>query len=358
MVNAGVIEGFYGRAWQHEERVALITTLAAKGFSHYCYAPKSDNLLRNNWQSLLPRHQAAQLQSLSQLCQSLAVDFEIGLSPVGILHNWNKQSRDALKAKLMQLQQCGIQSLALLFDDIPSDVPNMAAVQIEITAFVQTLLPHSQIIFCPSFYSFDPVLTEVFGEMPEGYWQTLGEGLNPEVEIFWTGDKVISQSYSAHSIAAISQHFKRIPAIWDNSLANDGRKTSPYLHCRPASVTRANLPEAISRISFNPMNQAAIAGQVLSGFFTGPQSYGALWQGLEPQLQNALNEHAEVLQYKALGELSAGEKQQLGQTFSQFSHPIASNIVQWLEGVYQFDPECLTWFQCKVLRATFLGGRA
>lgn len=45
----GVIEGFYGRPWTHEQRLGLIEFIGARGMNTFVYAPKDDPLVRREW---------------------------------------------------------------------------------------------------------------------------------------------------------------------------------------------------------------------------------------------------------------------------------------------------------------------
>ena len=53
------------------------------------------------------------------------------------------------------------------------------------------------------------------------YLNTLGAGLDPEIGIFWTGGKVVSEVITKDEILALSAVLRRKPLIWDNLHAND-----------------------------------------------------------------------------------------------------------------------------------------
>ena len=75
------------------------------------------------------------------------------------------------------------------------DQPDLAHMQIQITKDVLAQTTAKKVIMCPTYYSFAPKLEKVFGIMPKNYFQDLGEGLPPEVDIFWTGPEICSQEY-------------------------------------------------------------------------------------------------------------------------------------------------------------------
>ena len=45
----GVVEGFYGRPWTHEQRLELIDFLARRGMNTFIYGSKDDPLVRRDW---------------------------------------------------------------------------------------------------------------------------------------------------------------------------------------------------------------------------------------------------------------------------------------------------------------------
>jgi hyaluronoglucosaminidase len=48
-MNAGVIEGFFGRPWDWSARHMGIDFLRDYGYQFYVYAPKADPFLRRRW---------------------------------------------------------------------------------------------------------------------------------------------------------------------------------------------------------------------------------------------------------------------------------------------------------------------
>ena len=50
----GVIEGFYGKPFSHEERMDLLGFLGQHGFDCYVYAPKDDPRHREQWRDPYP----------------------------------------------------------------------------------------------------------------------------------------------------------------------------------------------------------------------------------------------------------------------------------------------------------------
>lgn len=347
-----VIEGFYGKSWTWSEREDYATFLKAHDFNGYIYAPKSNRQLRSDWSSQLLPADKQSLLRLSQHYQDEGLDMGIGLSPMNIFTNYDATAKSALKNKLSELQGLGVSVLCLLFDDMPGAIQDLAKRQAEIIADVNAWSECDRLIVCPTYYSFDPVLEDVFGQMPAKYLEDFGNWVGSDIDIFWTGDRVISDSYPIASLEKITALLQRKPMIWDNYPVNDGRKTSRYLHLRPYSGRPAGLKDYTAGHIINPMNQAALSKLVLQTFpmiFQMGQEYSVdgAWNkvlaGLNcTDLAELLARDLDLFSISGLDAITSKQNKQLLSDYSSIDHPAATEICRWLEGQYEFDPDCLT----------------
>src|SRR4051812_37207312 len=131
----GTIEGFFGRPYSWAERTALMGFLAPHGFGFYLYAPKADPFLRRRWREPYPAQDLAALGAFAAACGEAGVAFGVGLSPFELHFGFTPDARDALADKLAALDAAGCRWLAILFDDMKGDLPDLAARQAEIVAF-------------------------------------------------------------------------------------------------------------------------------------------------------------------------------------------------------------------------------
>src|SRR5687768_15458890 len=131
-VELGIIEGFYGKPWSWEARASTAAYLAPHGYDFYLYAPKADQYLRKRWQEDHPPELEARLAALSKSCADVGVRFGVGLSPYEIFRSFDGESRGALERKLAFMERIGVRDLAILFDDMRGDQPDLADRQIEI----------------------------------------------------------------------------------------------------------------------------------------------------------------------------------------------------------------------------------
>jgi hypothetical protein len=131
----GVVEGFFGRPWSWRERTEGIRALAPHGYRFYIYAPKADAYLRKQWQALHADAEMERLAEFASHCRSLGVRFGIGLTPFELHLAPGRDWQDALARKLAHLDALRPDDLAILFDDMRGDVPDLAQRQAAIVHF-------------------------------------------------------------------------------------------------------------------------------------------------------------------------------------------------------------------------------
>ena len=344
----GIIEGFYGKPWTWEEREQTVAWLARHGYKFYLYAPKADPYLRRRWQEPYPPHLADRLQSLSKKCGETGVRFGIGLSPYELYDNFNDAARETLGSKLAFFDDIGVADLAILFDDMRGDSPELAPRQIEIIHWAREHTTATRMIVCPTYYSDDPILDRVFGERPKGYVEQMGSDLDPAIEIFWTGEEVISRQFSPGHIERVTQKLQRKPFLWDNYPVNDGQRMSQYLHLRGFTGRPSALKEVIAAHGINPALQPTLtripALTLADSYRLGDAyQYGesfrkAAAQVLGDDLGRLVREDLLTLQDIGLDRL--GEKADaLRDRYASVDHNGAREIIAWLDGAYRITDE-------------------
>ena len=342
----GVIEGFYGKSWSWAQRKTMVQFLAKNQYSSYWYAPKSDRKLRNDWQEDWPNEEFSELLALSDICKQENITFGIGLSPLALHEQWNgnsssEKNRDVLKRRLEQIAALEPHGVAVLFDDMQGDIAGLAQLQCDITHFVKEQLDVNQLLMCPSYYSFDPILEELFGTIPDNYWEEIGRNLDQTVDIFWTGDKVISDSYPGEGLQRISELLQRKVVLWDNSIANDGRKTSPFIPIK-ALYKQVEMELCCKQRIINPMNQSVLAQIPLVSLRQFGDEQIRLEKALEALNANSLIEDLELFAVKGRSLLTGADINYLRAKYGAKGDAYSQDIIGWLAGEYIFDPACLT----------------
>jgi hyaluronoglucosaminidase len=344
----GIIEGFYGRPWSWEERAQNVFFLAPYGYRFYLYAPKADPFLRRRWEEDHPNESADRLRGLAGACRNAGIRFGIGLSPYEIWLDFGAGARDALARKLAFLDDIGTQDLAILFDDMRGDDPRLAHLQIEIVEWAAARTGAGRIIVCPTYYSDDPVLDRAFGARPAGYLERLGEALDPSIQLFWTGEEVVSRELSPAHLDRVSQQLRRPPFLWDNYPVNDGQRMSQYLHLRAFTGRNAAIQGRATAHGINPALQPTLTRipaltladsyRLGDGYAYGEAFRQAAEAVLGPELAPLVREDLLTLQDVGLDRLGDREAP-LRERYGGLAHPAAREIIAWLDGAYRITDE-------------------
>jgi hyaluronoglucosaminidase len=342
----GVIEGFYGRSWTHEARLAYADYLSEAGLNAYIYCPKGDPYLRRLWEKDWPTEQWESLLSLSAAYRKRSIYWGVGLSPVELYRDYGAQKRNRLKRKVERLAELAAPIIAILFDDMPGDLDSLACRQAEIVGDVSHWLPNVQVIVCPTYYSFDPILERYFGAMPTKYWQQLGRELPETIQVFWTGNNVCSSSITVADIQAIVEPLGRPVTLWDNYPVNDGAVRSNFLYMSKLADRSDKLRPYISGHFCNPMNQAFLSLPALGGLaelYGGPGfSHEALSRILGARTWERLLLDWHDFERRGWLELGEQRRLQLVDVYDRLPGAAAGEVAEWLRGEYKFDPACLT----------------
>ena len=231
----GIIEGFYGPPWTHEERLDLLRFAAAEGFNTWVHAPKDDPYHRRLWREPYPDAELERLAELAAEAARLGVDFAYAIAP-GLDLCYSKEPEwEALLAKVEQVRGAGIGSFQLLWDDIehtlncPEDEalygheerPSAAAQAPFTNRFAREVEQPGPLVVCPMGYAGT-------GESP--YRRLFGERLDPAIVVYWTGPEVVSIGISREALdLAVTRFRGHELLVWDNYPVNDFEPTTLFL---------------------------------------------------------------------------------------------------------------------------------
>jgi hyaluronoglucosaminidase len=344
----GLIEGYYGRPWSWSERTWVAGFLASHGYDFFLYAPKADAYLRRRWREPHPEPEALALAAFGAHCAELGLAFGVGLSPFEIYRAFDAEAKAALAGKLQQLDALGVRRLAILFDDMRGDIPDLAVRQAEIVHWIGARTRAETLIVCPTYYSDDESLDLFFGERPAAYLETLGRTLDPTVQVFWTGPEVCSRELKPGHLERVGDLLGRKPLLWDNYPVNDGPRMSGHLHLRAFTGRSAAIAPLIAGHAVNPALQPVLtcvpALSLIESYEKGEAyDYGAafrraaeevLGQDLAAQVARRLT----ALQDLGLEHLGEGVER-LRARFAAIDHPAAREIVSWLDGAWRITRE-------------------
>ncbi|OGR41646.1 MAG: hypothetical protein A2X35_12270 [Elusimicrobia bacterium GWA2_61_42] len=348
----GVIEGFYGEPWSWGERADYAGFLKKHGFSFYIYAPKADGYMRKKWREPFPKTLEEKLTKLSSQCHSAGIEFGVGFSPYEIyLSPFDLEVKKLLQNRVDAFNRIGVDKFGILMDDMKGDLPGLAERQIEVVNWIAARSKAKQFVFCPTYYSLDPVLEKLFGKMPEGYFERLGTELDKKVSMFWTGEQVCSKAYSEEHLRSTAQKLGRKPLLWDNYPVNDGPRMCKFLHLRPMTGRPPEIGNWLAGHAVNPMNQAALSKIVLLTLRAGYEA-GAAYNpdkafrkaaGMVTCHEMALQLERDLPAFmdKGLDVLTGEEKESLKADYAVFlesrendTGKAAREVIDWLSGRY------------------------
>jgi hypothetical protein len=342
----GIVEGYFGKPWRHPERKHVIAALRPVGYSFFHYAPKADAFLRRRWREAHPDAAFAELADLAAHCRSLGVRFGVGLSPYELFRDFSGAAKADFLGKVRALDGLGLDDLAILFDDMRGDAPELAARQADIVhaAMVQTRA--TRIVMCPTYYSDDRILDVVFGARPGHYLEELGRRLDPRVGVYWTGAEICAREFSPGHLAGVAEALQRKPLLWDNYPVNDGPRMSRFLHLRGFTGRAAAIGSFVAAHAVNPALQphlSLIPAMTLAASYREGQDYCYMRAFREaaralagPELARMLEADLLALQDRGVDHLGT-DAQHLRARYAAVDHPMAAEIIRWLDGGYQVE---------------------
>jgi hypothetical protein len=288
------------------------------------------------------------LAAFRSRCRAAGVRFGLGLSPFELHLRDGDGWKEPLAAKLDMLAELGPDDLALLFDDMRGDVPDLAERQAAIVHFAAEHPVSERLLFCPTYYSDDPILDLAFGRRPDRYLEDVGRLIDPAVEIMWTGEEVCSAAFSPGHLGRVGEQLRRMPFLWDNYPVNDGSRMSQHLHLRAFTGRPAAIAAHISSHGINPASQAVLSRipvlTLAESYAVGDSyEYGRAWQRaaeevLGPELAGRVR--LDLLALQDRGRDRLGERlPRLRERYAAFDHPAAAEIVAWLDGKWQVTDE-------------------
>lgn len=244
----GVIEGFYGNPWSHEDRLRQFEFYGKYKLNTYVYGPKDDPYHRAHWREPYPEAEAARLRELVEAAHRNHVQFVWALHPGGDIR-WNQEDSVAVCHKLERMYQLGVRTFAIFFDDIwgeGSRGDKQAGLMNYVTdQFVRKHHDVQPLILCPTQYN--------KGWSHGDYLSTLGSKMYKEVRIMWTGNSVVDM-IDKGDMEWINSQIGRKAFIWLNYPVNDYCQSR--LLMGKTYGNGLDIAEMVSGFCSNPMEYA------------------------------------------------------------------------------------------------------
>jgi hyaluronoglucosaminidase len=212
MALRGIVEGFYGKPFDPDQRLRLIEAISVLDHAGYLYAPKNDPWHRIRWRRPYPDAEWRNVAKAAAGSADLGVSFIFGISPLDL----GKNDQDPLLSKAERAVNAGASGLALLFDDVDEPLrPKLAEIQSRVTRAVGERFD-LDLFICPSAYC-----TDFVKRFDEGYTAELSVSLPKDVTVLWTGKDVVPRGLDRADLAYAESLYGRKAAAWDNLLADD-----------------------------------------------------------------------------------------------------------------------------------------
>ena len=155
----------------------------------------------------------------------------------------------SLTKKMLQAQKIGFKDFAILFDDIDqARNAELAEIHLKIIQHVSSIkgINKNPLMICPTVYC----KSFARGDIKDNeYLQVLAANIDPNINILWTGDEVVSESISLRSLKDLRRLFKNPIIIWDNFYANDYCPTRFFIG---AYEGRVSLDKMVEGVGINP----------------------------------------------------------------------------------------------------------
>lgn len=246
----GVVEGFYGEQWSHEDRKNILELSGDYKMNSYIYGTKGDPYNNDKWREPYSENDAKKIQELVSVANKNNVDFVWAINLVGNI-NFTEEDYNDLLNKCNLMYDLGVRAFAIFLDDI-SEQGADANKQADFLNKLNNDLVKSkgdvgQLIMFPTENN---KLSS--NNNQETYLDILGDKLDQDIQIIWTGDKDMPD-INKSSLEWINNRVKRDVYVWWNFPVND--------YCRDRLLLGEayglgnDVDNVIGFVS-NPMNQA------------------------------------------------------------------------------------------------------
>lgn len=215
MPERGVIEGYYGNPYSHEDRLGLFDFMGENKMNVFVYGPKDDPYHRGRWREDYPAADAERMRALVKRAHANHVKFVWAIHPGGDIR-WNKADSMAIVTKLEHVYRLGVRSFCVFFDDIGGEgargEKQAALLNYINQAFRGQHKDVEPLMMCPTQYN------KSWAGGP--YLHTLGTEMDPSVRIMWTGATVVDMIDRA-DMEWINSQISRKAYIWLNYPVTD-----------------------------------------------------------------------------------------------------------------------------------------
>jgi hyaluronoglucosaminidase len=254
----GVIEGFYGTPWTHEQRLRGLSQFSDFGFNRYLLAPKDDPWHRYDWRSPLSEDFLHRVSELMARGRENAITVSVAISPGLTVEYSDGRDVEAIMVRFKQLHSIGVREFGLFLDDIPARLQS----EKDAAKFKSIMEAHSY--YCNAVWAelkkLDSAITlaicpmQYHGKATEQYITEFGSALAAELSLIWTGREICSEYLDISDAKVFKTNTKHTPLYWDNYPVNDVAMLHE-LHVGPIEGREKGLENHSLGYFANPMDR-------------------------------------------------------------------------------------------------------
>lgn len=259
MSTRGIIEGFYGNPWTHQDRIDQIEFYGSMKLNTYIYAPKDDPYHREQWRLPYPESEMTRMNELIKTSKENKVDFVFALSPgVDVKFDGEAGEADlqALISKCQSLYDMGVRSYAIFFDDISNKEGTKQAAFLNRfnNEFIKAKGDITPLITVPTEY--DSIAMSNGTEIAT-YTKDFSATLDKDIMVLWTGSAVVPEGIDAKNAQYVKSIYGDRMGIWWNYPVTDYIKNK--LALGPVYNLDKDLKDEVDIFTMNPMEHAELS---------------------------------------------------------------------------------------------------
>ncbi|MFD3729408.1 beta-N-acetylglucosaminidase domain-containing protein [Streptomyces sp. NPDC058671] len=227
----GITEGFYGRPWTAEQRLAQIDFLGRTKQNLYLYAPGDDPYRGVQWREPYPAAQQEEFRALAERARARHVTLGWAVAPAQSMCLSSAGDLRALTGKLDAMSELGVRAFQLQFQDASYDEwhcdrdadtfgrgPEAAAAA---HARVANAVARHLAERHPGAEPLTVMPTEYYQDGTTAYRAKLAEALDTDVRVAWTGVGVVPRTITGGELAGARGALRHPLVTMDNYPVND-----------------------------------------------------------------------------------------------------------------------------------------
>lgn len=280
----GITEGFYGRPWSREERLAQVDFLGRTKQNRYLYAPGDDPYRQTLWREPYPAAEQAVFRELAARARANHVTLAWAVAPAQAMCLSSERDLAALTGKIDAMWALGVRAFQLQFQDVSysewhcsadadafGSGPQAAArAHARVAGAVARHLAERH----PGAPPLSLMPTEYYQDGATDYRTALAEALDPRVQVAWTGVGAVPKTITGRELAGAREALRHPLVTMDNYPVNDYAKDRLFLG--PATGREPAVAAGSAAFLANAMAQPAASRVPLftaADFAWNPKGY-------------------------------------------------------------------------------------